>query len=147
PAWSADKANAVLHAFEATRRPYATASARAVRERLDGYAAQWASIHRETCMAKELRHERTAALHDRQMACLDRARQSTGEFVEALTRADGATVDAALRGVDELPLLSHRADLEAMAQSEGRTPLDTEKHAPVKTPRGQPDMRRWPQMH
>lgn len=85
---------------------------------LDAYAAALTSLRRATCEATTLRGERSPALMDRAMLCIDRGERSFTLLVELLRRPDPALAAAAGAMVAALPPLarcSEREDLLAPA--------------------------------
>ncbi|MFV8751903.1 protein kinase domain-containing protein [Nannocystaceae bacterium ST9] len=99
--WTEADADRLAH--EWTQARPGRASTRAwpqVRARIDAWVEVWQAAHAEVCEAHVIRHESSDALHDRQMACLDRQLGSLADLLELLaTLTQGeqlAGVDAAL---------------------------------------------------
>ncbi|MCA9708074.1 MAG: tetratricopeptide repeat protein, partial [Myxococcales bacterium] len=82
--------------------------------RLDDYADAWVEGHREACEATTIRAEQSAAVLDRRMACLHRARTALRVDVELLAALDEHTVLRAVELVDRLPMLDRCADVDAL---------------------------------
>src|SRR5262249_5531723 len=57
-----------------------------VERRLDGYAAEWATAHRDVCEATQVRGEQSADLLDRRMACLRQEREELRALVDVLAK-------------------------------------------------------------
>ncbi|HSS02054.1 MAG TPA: hypothetical protein VLM79_33575 [Kofleriaceae bacterium] len=101
-------------AFLATGLPYAPASFAHAAERLDRYADEWVTTRTEVCEATELRHEQSAALLDRRIACLDDVAIRMRVIAEAFVQADVPTIrDAALIS-EGLPALASCSDIKAL---------------------------------
>ncbi|MFY0538055.1 hypothetical protein [Nannocystis pusilla] len=106
-----------------------------VQEELDGYAAGWGAAHREACLAH--RHgERSGALLDQQMRCLDQRRGALAETVATLAAADADVALRALEVAGDLPPLEGCRNLEALS-SEQPPPDDPASAARVAELRGQ----------
>ncbi|MCB9702457.1 MAG: serine/threonine protein kinase [Myxococcales bacterium] len=111
--WDESRASAAEAAFEATDLPYAEGTFARVRPALDTYAEGWTRLRVDGCEAHQ-RGERSAALYDRQMACLDRRRAGLGTLGELLTEADAEVVDHALEAALALPPIAPCGDREAL---------------------------------
>jgi tetratricopeptide (TPR) repeat protein/tRNA A-37 threonylcarbamoyl transferase component Bud32 len=110
--WNADAAAAVQEALLGTGLSYAPTTWSLVQARLDGYTAQWSTMHAEACESEH-------ALHLR-MACLEQQREVVRATVEVLREGDTQTVEQAIDLVDELPSLERCANVAAL---EARVPL------------------------
>ncbi|MCA9634462.1 MAG: serine/threonine protein kinase, partial [Myxococcales bacterium] len=80
---------------------------------LDRYGDAWASAHRGACQA-HLRGERSDALLDRQMSCLERRRRSIRASTEVLRTSEGVAVREAPLIVAKLPPIALCEDLDAL---------------------------------
>lgn len=87
---------------------------RRVVARLDEYGATWRSEHTQACVASTIRGERSVALMDLQMRCLEHAKVHVGAAVEILGRASEQAAVRALELVESLPPLDRCGDLEAL---------------------------------
>jgi tetratricopeptide (TPR) repeat protein len=94
--WNQARRAGVERAFLATGKPYAADAFRAVAQSLDGYADRWERSRREACVATEVRHEVSEAVHDRTMVCLARRRDEVSALVDVLATADDRTVEKAV---------------------------------------------------
>jgi tetratricopeptide (TPR) repeat protein/predicted Ser/Thr protein kinase len=103
-------------------------------ERLDDYTTQWASTHREACMAHH-RGDSSAEAHDLRIGCLGQALQGLGALVEVLRTRGPGDLDSALVDANNLPEL--RACLDLSALSRGPPPPPPEIAAEVEALRGQ----------
>jgi serine/threonine protein kinase/tetratricopeptide (TPR) repeat protein len=96
--WNEATADELAHRW--TQSGPGRASSRAwmqVQGRIDAWVDVWTTAHGEVCEAHLIRHESSDALHDRQMACLDRQLGSLADLLELL---GGLTSDEQLVGVD-----------------------------------------------
>ncbi|PCC70247.1 Serine/threonine protein kinase [Nannocystis exedens] len=133
--WGQAQRDAVATALGAAAPGYASVVWPRVQEELDGYAADWRSVHREACLAH--RHgERSGALLDQQMRCLDQRRGALAETVTTLAAADADVALRALEVAGDLPSLEGCRNLEALS-SEQPPPDDPESAARVAELRGQ----------
>jgi tetratricopeptide (TPR) repeat protein/tRNA A-37 threonylcarbamoyl transferase component Bud32 len=129
---------AVRRAFVATGKQYAPDAIRAVASLLDGYAARWADVYRDTCEATHVRGEQSEELLDLRMSCLnDRLSglraltdvfiSATGEVVEhavdaahALTPLDGCSDVKQLKSLIPPPDNAVRARVDALRREMGQ---------------------------
>ncbi|MEM9458803.1 MAG: tetratricopeptide repeat protein [Myxococcota bacterium] len=88
---------------------------RAVQPALDDYADAWVAQHEDACEATSVRHEQSAEVMDRRMACLYRAKRALSAAVGVLARADAGVVANAHEVTGGLRPLSRCADVEALA--------------------------------
>ncbi len=96
--WNEAAADQLAHTW--TQAGPGRASSRAwlqVQARIDAWVDVWVVAHGEVCEAHLIRHESSDALHDRQMACLDRQLGSLADLLELLA---GLTGDEQLAGVE-----------------------------------------------
>jgi len=115
-AWNPAVALALRGALLGTGRSYAADTADRTIAALDRYGADWSSMHREACEATLVRHEQSAALLDRRMACLDRRLGALGALaVEIARRPSERILDRAPRAVAELDRIDGCADAAALA--------------------------------
>ncbi|MEM6991415.1 MAG: serine/threonine-protein kinase [Myxococcota bacterium] len=126
--WGPERYAAVQAAFEATKLPYAGAAWGHVAPTLDQYAADWVTIHTETCLATSERQEQSVELLDLRMACLERARRSLAAAADVLSAGDAQAVQNASRIVQRLPPLARCSDAEAM-QADTAPPLPWQAEA------------------
>jgi tetratricopeptide (TPR) repeat protein len=101
-------------AFLATGLPYAPASFAHAAERLDRYADEWVTTRTEVCEATEVRHEQSAALLDRRIACLDDLAIRMRVIAETFVRADVPTIRDAVLTSEGLPVLASCSDIKAL---------------------------------
>jgi tetratricopeptide (TPR) repeat protein len=107
--WHEGRREALSTAFAATALPYADDTARRVGERLDRYAAQWGELRVELCEGHH-RGERSDALLDLAMACLDDRRAELEGTLAALGEASDTMVTHAVEVVAGLPALDPCVD-------------------------------------
>jgi tetratricopeptide (TPR) repeat protein/predicted Ser/Thr protein kinase len=98
--WNEGRADALARRFAGS------ASARAwprIRVGIDTWVDAWTAAHAEVCEAHVVRHESSDALHDRQMACLDRQLGSLADLLELLAGLDDDEQLAAVEATLALP--------------------------------------------
>jgi tetratricopeptide (TPR) repeat protein len=118
--WNGERRSVITRAFAGTGLIYADAAAHGASDRLDAYARDWATIHRETCEATRVRGEQSEALLDLRMRCLDERREQLSVLVDVLSAADATVVGRAVPAAQSLPPLAACSDAEAL---EAKTPL------------------------
>ena len=96
--WDAPRKISVHAAFAATGLGYAEDTWRAVRDRLDRYAAAWTGMATEACRATRVEGRQSDTLMDLRMGCLEQRRHVLGELAALWAR-----------GVDR-DVLSHAVD-------------------------------------
>ena len=127
-AWDASVRSAVEKRFLATRRPYAADTSRRVAAALDGYAAGWSALRKETCEATAVRHEQSEALLDVRMQCLDRRLGELRALTALFARTpDAELVDHAVTAVGKLDDVVSCADRDVLTAA----PLPTEPGARI----------------
>lgn len=84
--WGASARERVVRALEATGVPYAAASARTVRGRLDRWAARWAEARRAACGAGASGDEAARA------GCLDEQRAAVEGWIEVLEQGGASAL-------------------------------------------------------
>ncbi len=104
----------VTAAFLGTKKQYAKDALDRVHPRLDGYAKEWAQMHRDACEATSVRGEQSAEVLDLRMACLFRAKTSLAATAGVLASADAKVVQRAHKVVAGLEPLERCADIEAL---------------------------------
>ena len=112
--WDRERRAGVEGAIAGIKVSYAPRLWARVGPALDGYAESWAEMHREICVATNVRQEQSSAVMDLRMACLSRARQELLAAVDVLETADAELLPQAHRVVGDLPPLSRCADVEAL---------------------------------
>jgi tetratricopeptide (TPR) repeat protein len=117
--WGSAAREGVRQGLLASGAPTAESLWEALARRVDGYTADWASMHREACEATRVRGEQSDELLGRRMLCLDRALQRVAALARQLEKPGreeaGKAVDAALA----LPPLRACADAEALLGAPG----------------------------
>jgi tetratricopeptide (TPR) repeat protein/predicted Ser/Thr protein kinase len=114
PAWSDARAAEVQRAFRASGNARADEAFEHTRALLDGYAAKWASMHRDACEATRVRREQSEEGLDLRMSCLREREEEAKATVDLLARADSAAVDKAVDAVDALAPVESCVDLNAL---------------------------------
>jgi tetratricopeptide (TPR) repeat protein len=112
--WGPARAGAVHDAFLAIGVPYAEETANKVKARLDGYAAEWARMHRSACEATHVRGEQSGELLDLRMACLGGRLEDLDALVEVLAQADEQVLQKAPQATASLRPLARCADTDAL---------------------------------
>ncbi len=97
--WNDQRSEALAGYFAEVAGRFGAETAAAVAARLDGYGDSWAGVYRTACEATRLRGEQSAALLDRQMACLDRRLREVDHLLALLEGADRDLVAAAFDAV------------------------------------------------
>ncbi len=124
----------VEQAFSSTGRPSAASSFQRVAAALDGFARAWADQRDEACRATRLEETQTETVMALRMACLDQGRTRIAELSRRLQQADGATVDAIVLALPDLPPLGLCADTERLIRRAGATsPQEREQEAQVRS--------------
>ena len=114
-AWTPFDAGLVRARFAASKRPHAAATTELVRADLDRYAADWATMRRDVCLATAVRKEQTQHTSELQVQCLDRLAGEMRALVVVFERyADGPLVDQAVAAVNQLRATSDCADAQAL---------------------------------
>ena len=114
--WSPARRADIAAAIRAAGLPFGEAVLASVTRELDDYAAAWAEMHRDACVAHR-DGEQSGAMLDVRMTCLDRRRQAFGGALDLLAGADGAVVDGAVRLVGQLPRVAPCGDLASLASA------------------------------
>jgi tetratricopeptide (TPR) repeat protein len=122
--WGPAQRNAVATALRDAAPHYAAVLWPRVADKLDRFAASWAEIHRDTCLA-EREGRSSEALLDRQRRCLDRRREALDETVKALSIADMDMAPRALGAASDLLPPSACHDLDFL-KAEPPAPDDPE---------------------
>jgi len=112
--WDESKREAVHQAFLATKEPYAEVAWQGVDRSLGDYEKKWVAAHRDACEATSVRHEQSADLLDRRMACLSRRRGALSALVDVLGHADAKVVEKAVDATSELPPIADCADVSTL---------------------------------
>jgi eukaryotic-like serine/threonine-protein kinase len=114
-AWDATTTAAVRAAFLGTGRSYAADTFARVAGTLDAYAAAWAVMRKETCVAHENRRQ-AARVHDLRMRCLDRRRAELGALTAIFAKgSDPQVLDRAVPATSALVPIGACADVDALA--------------------------------
>jgi tetratricopeptide (TPR) repeat protein len=133
--WGPGPRESVAGALRRAAPDYAAVLWPRVADTLDRYAASWTELRTDACLAHH-RGDRSAALFDRQMRCLDRRRAALDETVRALAAAEPDVAPRALDVAGTLPALHACANLEALA-AESPPPDDPAVAARVDVIRGE----------
>ncbi|HEU4729553.1 MAG TPA: serine/threonine-protein kinase [Kofleriaceae bacterium] len=119
--WDVARKVQVRAAFAATRLAYADDTWRAVRDRLDRYAAAWVAMSGEACRATRVEGRQSDTLMDLRMGCLEQRRGVLGALSALWSR--GVDGDALAHAIDAASRLAPVAECaEARALSE-RAPV------------------------
>ncbi len=117
-----DRAARIHAAFTANGATWAAVAADRAVAALDVYRTQWATAHRATCEATEVRHEQSAALLDARMHCLHRGLDQATALAARFESPDAGTILHAPEAASSLPPLAACADTEALGAMESRPP-------------------------
>ena len=113
-AWAPARRDALEKAFVATGNKGAAQALAGTAALLDGYAARWSGLFKETCEATHVRGEQSAEVLDLRMSCLDEQLASVRALVDTLASADAAVVDKAVGAAAALPSLDRCNDTVAL---------------------------------
>ena len=89
---------------------------------VDAFAERWTESYRKACTATLVEHVQAPRTMEMRVGCLERAKHRFDIVIEALTRADAATVQNVDRIVDELPALDRCDDVERLHASASLEP-------------------------
>jgi len=93
--WDGKRKGEVREALLAAATPIAEDAWRGVERELDTYAKNWTDMHRESCEATRIRRERSEALMDLQVMCLERRARDLKALTDYFIRVrDKAVVNA-----------------------------------------------------
>ncbi len=121
--WNDDTRARIGAAFAASGARQADTTASTVIGVLDRRAQEWATAHREACLATA-QGEQSAELLDARMLCLARRQRELGALARLLGEADAKLVGSAVEASHRLPALDACADAEALARED--LPTDPE---------------------
>lgn len=121
--WDEARRTEIERALAQSGAPFAMDVWERVEPVLDAHADAWQRTHSEICEATTVRGERSVAVMDQGMACLDRARRDMRATVGVLSRADADLAAKAHKLVEGLPDLERCRDIEALASEQ---PLPTD---------------------
>lgn len=112
--WDGPVKARVQRAFDASGRPHATETFARVVRVLDGQAAEWAAMQRESCEAARAGHQGKTATALR-AHCLDERRTEMRQLTTKLARGGARTVDGAVHAAFELTSVAACGDVAALA--------------------------------
>jgi eukaryotic-like serine/threonine-protein kinase len=113
--WDPARRAAVESAFRATKLPYAADSFAHTAAALDRAAESWLAAHHDACVATAVRHEQSAELLDRRVACLADWKRQLRALADTCAAPTPEVVQNAVRAVAALPSLAYCADRDALA--------------------------------
>ncbi|WP_241758648.1 serine/threonine-protein kinase [Pyxidicoccus parkwayensis] len=134
--WDAQRKTDLQKAFTATGRPHSDEAFTRVAAVLDGFAREWAGMHREACEATRVRGHQSDEVLSLRMACLDRRRSALDAVAGVLAQTDVESLDATLDTAQRLPPVSGCADVEALRRG---LPESPEQRARVEALRARVD--------
>ncbi len=114
--WDGSRSEAVKSAMLGIGREYAEPVWVRTQSDLDDYADAWVDMHNAACRATSLEGTQSAAMLDRRMGCLSRAKSRMEATIEVLERADADTVQKAHTLISGLPPLARCANTVALMQ-------------------------------
>ncbi len=114
--WNDDARTRVHAALAASHATYADSTWQRIEPVLDGYATDWAEMHRDACEAVKVRHEQSDEALDLRMQCLRAHQRELGAVVEMLARSDAVTTENAIELASGLGPLTRCADVVALRE-------------------------------
>jgi tetratricopeptide (TPR) repeat protein len=121
--WGGPQKAAIERAFRATGVTYAPDTWSRVRRGIDEFAGSWAREAGSACLATRVRHERSDAMFELQVSCLDDRLGELRALGDTLAVADARTVEKAVQAVDALPPITLCTNLDRLSVSD-RLPGD-----------------------
>ncbi len=103
--WSADRQAAIHAAFGRSDLPFAEATWRGVKTRVDGYTSHWRDEATAACQATQIAHTQSAEQLDKRMLCLDRGRRQLAALVGELGTGAPSEMEHAIEATEALPEL------------------------------------------
>ena len=128
--WDAPRKAQVREALLSAGTPYAEDAWRGVERALDGYAQGWVSLHTESCEATRVRGERSEALMDLQVTCLERRARDLKALTDLFIRGRSQAVESAVQAAYALAPLKECAETDTLAARVKR-PKDPAQRARV----------------
>lgn len=110
--------------------PYAEGVWRGVERALDAYSQSWVSMYTESCEATRVRGERSEALLDLQVMCLERHARDLQAVTDLYLRTRSQSVETAVQAAYALPPLKECAETDALA-AQVKAPQDPAQRARV----------------
>ncbi len=107
--WDDERREAVATGLRGSDSPFAEQTERRLLPALDEYARGWAASRTAACEGLRS-HQISDLLHERQVACLDRAKAAMAALVEAVEGVDESVVDHAMAAASGLPVVSRCED-------------------------------------
>lgn len=111
--WNDEQRDQLWEALGVAERPGAAQTWSRVETTLDAYATGWTTLVTEACVAHE-RGERSDALYDQQVVCLDQRRHAIEQVLDVLRSDPASAAEHAVPMVMGLPMLADCADVEAL---------------------------------
>ena len=108
--WDARSRAAVRFTLRDRSAPYAEDTLARVERDLDAYSQEWLATHQDACEATRRGGERSGALLDARMRCLEGRLRALRAATQTLSRTDGVLVDKAVDLVAALPRLDKCRD-------------------------------------
>jgi serine/threonine protein kinase/tetratricopeptide (TPR) repeat protein len=103
--WSGERQGAIHAAFGRSELPFAEATWRGVKARVDGYTGHWRDEATAACQATHVAHMQSAEQLDKRMLCLDRGRRQLAALASELGTGAPDTVEHAIEATEALPEL------------------------------------------
>jgi len=111
--WDEGVRASMVTAIEGTGLSYAPRTAEIVTAQLSDYVDRWVASHLDACQATHVRHEQSADVLDRRMACLQRSKAELVAIVDLFSgETSASTVERAQSVVSGLPSLARCSDVE-----------------------------------
>ncbi|NVB77904.1 MAG: serine/threonine protein kinase [Kofleriaceae bacterium] len=121
--WTADQRKALEQSFLATGSPGAPDAFARIAKAFDDRVGALRAARRDACEATSVRHEQSAELLDRRIACVDERASATTALVGVLTeQRDADSLSKALNAVLALPPLEPCADRAALLADSSQPP-------------------------
>ena len=113
-AWGPAQRDAVRATFDRSGGAAPVESFERARERLDRYAAAWARMRTDSCVATRVRGVQSDEALDLRTACLDQRKNELAATVNLLAKANAKLVDDAVTTVSALTTLDGCADVASL---------------------------------
>ncbi|HEU4412277.1 MAG TPA: serine/threonine-protein kinase [Polyangiaceae bacterium] len=118
--WGPARKDAVRRALLASGAPYAEGVFRSVERSLDRYAADWATMREDACLATHARREQSEELLRARNACLDQRRWELEALAEHLSAPSADAAEKAAEAGQSLPSLRECANAKAVLSPHAR---------------------------
>ena len=117
--WNPTVADQVRNRFAELNLSFGERAASRAIAGFDRYTKDWTEMHRETCLASNVRKELSSKSMDNAMACLDRRLQEVSVLASLLQRAEADVVvnaERAVEGLSDLESCSNQTQLQSVSR-------------------------------